>query len=111
MSLPNLNPGPTISREIETGETLMLVNGPGKYDLEKALFDAHGVGARRVNLFIGDRLYYPATVNAVEIEDGSGECFLFSGVIWGQGESTVSRPYQAFLRTDKRTGWMKFTAD
>jgi len=100
----------TISPEIKTGETKMLVNGPGKYDLEKALFDPHGSNARRVELYI-DHRFFSATVNTVGIEDGSGECFLFSGIVWGADTPPSSRHYEAFIRTDKRTGWMKFTAD
>lgn len=98
-----------IAPQYRTGATTLLDNGPGKYELEKALFEPHGSSARRVELYIGHDVFFSATITGVEIEDGSGERFLFRGIIWGANFS--SRPYQAFIRTNTRKGWLKFTAD
>jgi hypothetical protein len=105
----NLHMKMRVAPSIKTGETIQLVNGPSKYNLSRALFDAQAVNPQKVTLHTGDGIILMATVGTVEIEDGSGECFLLKGACYGLDNSR--RPYEGFIRTDARKGWIKFLKD
>src|SRR6185503_21034987 len=100
----NLHMKMRVATSLETGETIQLVDGPSKYDLSRALFDPQAVSPQKVTLRTADGTILMATVGSVEIEDGSGECFLLKGACIGLDNSR--RPYEGFIRTNVRKGWI-----
>ncbi len=99
----------SIMPNVETGKVRNISNGPSKYDLMIALFEPRGANTRTVEIMMEDGSLHVASVSKVEIEDGSGEKFMIVGYVWGDDNSR--RPYYGYFQTNKRTGWLKFTAD
>jgi hypothetical protein len=84
-----------------------ITSGPSKFDLMLSLFHRK-VDSQVVVEFSLEAQSYPAgvVINSLELEDGSGECWIFKGYV--RYSSTSSRNVKGFYRTNARTGWMKF---
>ncbi len=53
-------------------------NGPSKFDLMLALFDSKQPNLRRVTFHLSNGNKLEASISAVQMEDGSGESWLFT---------------------------------
>lgn len=93
-----------------------ITQGPSKFDLSIALFDRKPVNTRSVELTLGDGRVVQLVINGVEVEDGSGESWIFKGYLRrihprpGHEPSTVPAPPSncfGYYRTDTRRGWLE----
>lgn len=81
--------------------------GPSKFELMLALFDRTVVGTRHVefNISNGTRSTIAGVViTGVEIDDGSGESWIFKGYTKNPGKI---RNCLGWYRTDTRRGWIE----
>lgn len=99
-----------------TANMLTISQGPSKYDLSLALFDRKPVNTRDVELKLEDDTVVHLVINGVEIEDGSGESWIFKGYLRrlrprpGSDLPTVPAPPSncfGYYRTDTRKGWLR----
>ena len=80
--------------------------GPPKFDLMLALFDRNP-NTRNVDFRIGgDRnVTTLVIITGVELEDGSGESWIFKGYVQN---TSMSKQCRGWYRTDSRRGWIEF---
>jgi hypothetical protein len=85
----------------------LLSDGPSKFDLMLALFDRKpSQNLRTVQFSLEESSIKTITVviHSVSIEDGSGECWLFTGL-----EKTQDyRRIKGYFRTDRREGHFEY---
>lgn len=91
-----------------------IIQGPSKFDLMLALFDRKVNNPRHVDFKLsGGNVTTFVVINGVEVEDGSGENWIFKGYAKNatatdhQGAKTSSTCF-GFYRTDTRKGWIEF---
>lgn len=98
---------------------MTILGGCSKFDLMLALFD-HGVANSRVALFTletGDNTSQVAQVfiTGVDIEDGSGDSWIFRGILRRLGRDRnfgpAARNVHGYFHTGTRKGWMKFVEE
>lgn len=91
-------------------------NGPCKFELMMALFDRKSVNTRDVEFKLGandSTIVAHVVITGVEIEDGSGEKWIFKGYVRNvaptseQSVPPPSRQCFGFYRTDSRRGWLE----
>ena len=93
--------------------------GPSKFELMMALFDRKSVNTRDVEFRLGandSALSAHVVITGVEIEDGSGEKWIFKGYVRRVSphpETSIPPPpsnCRGFYRTDARKGWIELVA-
>lgn len=99
---------------IVLGKVYNIVAGPSKWDLATTFFGKKPVNAPKVTftVFNGGKYSFLADVSSVAAEDGSGECWNLTGYCYGIEQLSQTPPapkrFEAFFRTDKRTGTITF---
>lgn len=92
-----------------------IIQGPPKFELMLALFDRKVVNTRSVEFKLagGNNISAHVVINGVEVEDGSGESWIFKGYVRRismHPEESVPPPPSncyGFYRTDTRKGWIE----
>jgi hypothetical protein len=86
-------------------EHLEITNGPSKFDLSVALFDRKRP-LRTVEFALQgyERGMFKVGIESVKAEDGSGESWFITGIIWEN--PTKYYRFKGYFRTDNRRGWL-----
>lgn len=94
-----------------------ITSGPSKFTLMLALFDRKPANARDVEFTLsgegGPAVTACVVVTRIEVQDGSGESWIFKGYVrrmlpeLKKAVSPAPRHVEGQYRTDTRKGWIK----
>lgn len=92
-----------------------ITQGPSKFELMMALFDRKVVNTRGVEFKLKgeNNISAHVIINGVEVEDGSGESWIFKGYVKGMspalqsGDRSTPSTCYGWYRTDTRKGWIE----